>query len=299
MPNTALGRSETAILTNKSGGAVAQGDVVIVDTANAAAFTTTTSSAFTSGRVGVVLEPNGIANNASGLIVFSGYVPVINLSGTGSVGDLVKTHSVAKQGVRHAAPQVAGDFAQALGTTATPVALLFGTVQLGAGSGINTGTSFPGSPATNDLYYRTDRGLLYFYDSTRWLTTNVYPLQFGQQFQSGAFTGAGQTRISMAAVWSNTYDMWLIDWRYSSYVATTNNGSNYWTVELRKTDGVSSASISAPTTASDAPDTYITHVATIGALLGTANDVLAMDLTKTSSPGGIYVVGLVSYRLVG
>lgn len=134
MPNTALGRTETAYLTNKSGGSVAQGDVIIVDTANASAFTTTTTSAYVAGRAGVVLEPNGIANNASGLVAFGGYVPIINLSGTGSIGDLVKTHTVAKQGVRHAAPQVAGDFAQVLATSATPAALLFGTVQLGAGA---------------------------------------------------------------------------------------------------------------------------------------------------------------------
>lgn len=131
--NTALGRTETAILTNKSGGALAQGDVVIVDTANAAAITTTTTGAYVAGRIGVVIEPNGIASDALGLVAFSGYVSVINLSGTGSIGDLVKTHTVAKQGVRHAAPQVAGDFAQVLGTSATPAALLFGNVQLGTG----------------------------------------------------------------------------------------------------------------------------------------------------------------------
>lgn len=136
MANTALGRSEVALLTNKSGGSVAQGDVVIVDTANTSAFTTTTSTGYTSGRIGVVLEPNGIANNGIGLIAFGGYVPVINLSGTGNIGDLVKVHSVAKQGVRHTAPQISGDFAQVLATSATPPALLFGTVQLGAGSGV-------------------------------------------------------------------------------------------------------------------------------------------------------------------
>lgn len=130
--NIALTRTEQAALTNKSGGSVAQGDVVIVDIANASSFTTTTTGAYVSGRIGVVLEPNGIANNALGMIAFSGFVPVINLSGTGNIGDLVKTHTVAKQGVRHAAPQAAGDFAQVLGTSATPVALLFGSVNPGA-----------------------------------------------------------------------------------------------------------------------------------------------------------------------
>ncbi len=180
MSNTALGRTETALLTNKSGGSVAQGDVVIVDTANAIAFTTTTTSAYVSGRIGVVIEPNGIANNAIGLIAFTGYVPVINLSGTGSIGDLVATHTVAKQGVRHAAPQVAGDFAQVLGTTATPAALLFGTVQLGGGSGApttaeyimsasNVGTSaevtIPGLAGSADRSGIGGAGVSYEFDS--------------------------------------------------------------------------------------------------------------------------------------
>lgn len=151
MANTALGRTETAILTNKSGGSVAQGDVVVVDTANASAFTTNTAGAYVSGRIGVVLEPNGIASNGPGQIAFSGYVPVINLSGTGSIGDLVKTHTVAKQGVRHAAPQVAGDFAEVLGTSATPAALLFGTVQLGGGSGAATTNKYVTTASATDL----------------------------------------------------------------------------------------------------------------------------------------------------
>jgi hypothetical protein len=136
MSNAALNRTGQLLLTNKSGGAVTQGDVVIVDTANAAAFTTTTTSAYISGTIGVVLEPNGIANNGVGMVAVQGYVPVINLSGTGSIGDLIKTHTVAKQGVRNAAPVVQGNFAQALGTSATPVAILWGITFFGSGSGV-------------------------------------------------------------------------------------------------------------------------------------------------------------------
>jgi hypothetical protein len=43
------------------------------------------------------------------------------------------------------------------------------------------GTSFPGSPATNDRFYRTDRSLEYFYDGTRWLTTTLYVERFNYQ----------------------------------------------------------------------------------------------------------------------
>src|ERR671923_343502 len=126
MANTALNRTGVALLTNKSGGSVAQGDVVIVDTANASAFTTTTTGAFVNGQIGVVLEPNGIANNAPGLVAFSGWIPKINLNTAATIGQLLKTHTVAKQATPHSAPLVAGDFAIALEASATPKALLFG-----------------------------------------------------------------------------------------------------------------------------------------------------------------------------
>lgn len=146
MANTALNRTGQLLLTNKSGGAVAQGDVVIVDTANAAAFTTTTTSAYVSGTIGVVIEPNGIADSTAGMVAVQGYVSKINLSGTGSIGDLIKTHTVAKQGVRNAAPVVTGNFAQALGTSATPVAILWGITYFGSGSGVTR------SGATTDAH---------------------------------------------------------------------------------------------------------------------------------------------------
>ena len=140
MGNTALNRVMVSVLTNKSGGPVAQGDVVIVDSANAAAFTTTTVGAYTEGSLGVVVEPNGIADSATGLVAFCGYVPKISLSGSASLGDLFKTHTAAKQAVRHAAPSVTGDFGEVLGTGATPAAMLWGsTTRAGTGTGDFTG----------------------------------------------------------------------------------------------------------------------------------------------------------------
>jgi hypothetical protein len=136
--NLSLGRTEQAILTNKSGGALAQGDIVIVDSSTASSITTTTTGGYTSGRIGVVLEPNGIANDAAGMIAFAGYVPKINLSGSASLGDLVKTHTVAKQGVRHAAPAASGDFAQVLGTGTSPAALLFGAPIVSLGGSLHS-----------------------------------------------------------------------------------------------------------------------------------------------------------------
>lgn len=141
MANTALNRSEVLLLTNKSGGSVAQGDVVIIDSTTAASFTTTTTGAYAAGKIGVVIDPNGIANNAIGLVAFSGYVPKVTLSGAASLGDLFKTHTVAKQAVRHASPAVAGDFGEVLGTGTTPAAVLWGLPVGAAGAGTIGGST--------------------------------------------------------------------------------------------------------------------------------------------------------------
>jgi hypothetical protein len=137
MGNIALSRITQAVLTNKSGGDLPQGAVVIMDLTTAASFTTTTTSGFVNGAVGVIVEPNGIANNASGMVAFSGPVPKINLSGSASLGDLFKTHTVAGQAVRHAAGIAAGDFGIVMGTGTTPAAYLWGMPAgaTGAGSG--------------------------------------------------------------------------------------------------------------------------------------------------------------------
>jgi hypothetical protein len=133
--NTALNRTVIVLLTNKSGGSVAQGDVVVIDLTAASSFTTTTTPAYVDGSIGVVLEPNGIANNAIGTIALGGFIPKINLSSSASLGNLFKTHTVAKQAAIHAAPLVTGDFGFVLETGATPKAFLFGSTNQG-GSGV-------------------------------------------------------------------------------------------------------------------------------------------------------------------
>lgn len=127
-----LGRLTQQILTNKSGSGVAYGDVVVVDLANANAFTTTTTPNYVTTPAGVCIEPNGIANNAQGMIAFGGAVGRIALDTAASIGDWIHTFTVAGQGHPHAAPSDAGDFAVALEASSTPKALL---IAMGGGGG--------------------------------------------------------------------------------------------------------------------------------------------------------------------
>lgn len=141
MANTALNRTAVAILTNKSGGALNYGDVVIGDTANAEGFTTTTSSGYADTAVMVILEPNGIANNASGSVATGGWVPKLNLNTAATAWQWIKTHTVAGQGTPHSAPQVSGDFAIALDASATPAAILLGKPDVSGGGGTPGGSN--------------------------------------------------------------------------------------------------------------------------------------------------------------
>ncbi len=145
MPNTALNRTTQVLLTNKSGGALVYGDVVVLDNTNTNGFTTTTTAGLSTRGLGIILEPNGIANNASGMVAVGGWAPKCNLNTAAAVGQFIKTHTVAGQGTPHASPQVEGDFAVALSASATPAVMLFGspngpTSSGGSGTVTNTGT---------------------------------------------------------------------------------------------------------------------------------------------------------------
>ncbi len=143
MPNTALNRTTQTLMTNKSGGSVAYGGVVIVDTTTDSSFTTTTTSGISTAQVGVVLEPNGIANNALGMVAVGGWCPKVTLNTAATRGQFIKTHTVAGQGTPHSSPQVEGDFAVALEASTTPACNLFGSPNgpLTGGSGTVTHTA--------------------------------------------------------------------------------------------------------------------------------------------------------------
>ena len=137
--DTIRGRQTALRLTNKSGAAVAEGDVVIIDSTTATSFTTTASEAQTADSVGVALET--IADNATGRVVVNGYAPNVALDGAASLGDSVCTDGVKKQGTPHAA-LASGDFGQVLETGTTPDCWLWGGMPLqvvSAGSAFYSG----------------------------------------------------------------------------------------------------------------------------------------------------------------
>jgi len=126
------GRQVVVPLTNKSGGGVIAGDVVVVDTANNDAFTTSTSGAFTGG-VGVAQET--IASNAVGRVLIAGYAALVLTSASVTRGNFGKTHTVAKQAVDAGAARTVGTFCQFLTGGTTPDAIVY-PADLGGGASV-------------------------------------------------------------------------------------------------------------------------------------------------------------------
>lgn len=142
--------TRTRALTNKSGGSVAAGDVVVIDTANNDAFTTTTTASETR-VIGVAMET--IANNATGLVALEGYVPLINVTASVTRGHYAFTSTTVKK-ASGASARAAGAFAQFAKGGTTPDGVLFGVPDASVAS-----FSLP-APASDGLFAVSDSGTL-------------------------------------------------------------------------------------------------------------------------------------------
>lgn len=333
MPSNTYGRQVLHALTNKSGGAVAKGDVVVVDTGNDEAFTTSTAGAVTGG-VGVV-EDAAIANNAVGRVVVEGYASLVNVSASVTRGHFGKTHTVVKQAVSAGASRGVGTFCQFLTGGTTPTARVYppdlnassgnvatdaiwdaaGDLAVGSGAdtaaklakgaaggalsvinGVvawNSGTSFPGSKATGDRFWRTDLGMECYWDGAQWLTAQRFQQTLAGQDQLIPFS---VTSTFFTPLWNGDYSLYIEKIYAVTAVITTNNGTNYWTVALSR--GPSNTSLGSFTTAADTAGVNTAHTITVNAATGTTDLYAVAGYTKTLSPGVMYAhIGMV-YRLI-
>lgn len=197
-------QTATRTLTNKSGGAVALGDVVVIgDATNDNAFTTTTSAAFNSRMVGVAME--AIASNAAGLVAISGYVPIVVTNASVARDVFLFTHTVAKQAAGNAT-RSAGAFGQVLETGTSPEAIIWGMPDSTAAAG--------GSVATDAI----------------WDAAGDLALGTGANTAARLAIGANATVLTSngtTASWAAPAAATLPGW-VSAFVGTTTADNFYW-----------------------------------------------------------------------
>lgn len=164
--------------------------------------------------------------------------------------------------------------------------------------GVATGTSMPGSPATNDRIFRTDLGMEFYYDGTRWLSTSL--------FREPCATIANLAATAASSYYlatKDTLDMWVVAFEAVTFVSTTNNGTSNWTLTFIKATGpnvqTSLGSFSTGT-GPDSANNNVRHTVSVGASVVVATyPFLQVTATKNSTPGNLWGACSVTYRLIG
>lgn len=174
------------------------------------------------------------------------------------------------------------------------------------------GTSFPASPADNDLYYRTDRDLLYFYSSSLavWLTVHEYQIAMpDQRIPDGTLTSANITATTSGTeqtIWlwplQGTYKTLLTGMWFNITKGGTHDVSNNFTVSLKAFDYAAAATTLTTWTTNNRSarfeETYGTVLNTDGTS-GASPNRFALRVYKTGTPGNLQMGFIVKYRLVG
>jgi len=162
----------------------------------------------------------------------------------------------------------------------------------------STGTSMPGAPATNQRVTRTDLGLDFYYDGTRWVTVTLYtdPIPPAVALPIGATTSVNRVAMPLAgsmAIWVETF--WMA---FLVAGGTALSASHKWVCTLVP-QPATGAAIGTITIDSGASDTYRSASIAINAVVSTGDFQLQVIATKTGTPGTLYSMPRISYRLIG
>ena len=164
-----------------------------------------------------------------------------------------------------------------------------GVLAMGNGAVIwNAGTSFPASKATGDRYFRTDLGMEFYWNETRWLSTTLYTLPISQP---RAVMPLSATNYFESPYPHPTLSLYVEHILFSAAVNTTNDGTKYWTMTVTGITGTAS-------TVSNTAGNWVFETASAGSVV--APDVLVIEatVTKVSTPGTILCGCGITYRYI-
>lgn len=240
---------------------------------------------------------SGTLTNATGLPISTG----VSGLGTG-VATFLATPSSAN--LASAVTGETGSGALVFGTSPTLVTPALGTPASGVltnctglplATGIanyGTGTSFPGSPASGDRFYRTDVNIECVYDGTRWLSTQMFELDL-----TSLFDISGTTKSAAKPVpFSGTYGIWLVSW---TSIMFRSGGAGEWDVLLIYSNSANSdTTLDTQDGSADTVDTWYTRPRTLGSVLSTNARTLTIQGTLVSGTAHLFAGAALFYRLI-
>jgi hypothetical protein len=165
----------------------------------------------------------------------------------------------------------------------------------------NSGTSFPGAAATGDRYWRTDLGSEFYYDGTRWLSTQLLNLPIWSRYSSATAIDA-TTTYGNATSLGTGLDMYLVEWRLALFVNTGNGltGTHFYTITLDKLDSANAATnLSSITANSATASTWINLTDALGDVIdSSAFPAFRIIFTKSNTPSSLFPAVTITYRLI-
>ncbi len=157
----------------------------------------------------------------------------------------------------------------------------------------DSGASFPSNPSDGQMFYRTDRNVVYFWraSASAWLSLTRHETDLG------IFTVTSNGAVGLAPL---DGDIYLEAFIIAGRVATTNDGSNFWTGKLYGNTASTPTVLTSFSTASDTVGNHTLHNIAYNALISSSTYIdLMVQPEKTGSPGNYFGASKLAYRVVG
>lgn len=166
-----------------------------------------------------------------------------------------------------------------------------------SGGGISEGAAFPVGVASGFRFWRTDLGIAFYYDGTRWVSETLYQGWIGTpDLPSGSSTSAVLHLVGPGPM--GGLDWYVYKVEYGVRVLSTNNGSNYWFFDTYKATAASETAIgSTVNTSAISAGNRETLTVTVNAVVASGIEWIETVGQKTGAPGALYITALVTYRL--
>lgn len=163
------------------------------------------------------------------------------------------------------------------------------------------GSSFPGSPSSGDRYFRSDLNMEFFYNGTRWLSSQLFFNHIAHEDGTNprTITLAYASRIGNPH--RGVHDLWIEKAIVHAFQTSATTASNYYSIAVIKTRTVADGgdtTIATVSTQSLAQNDWILLSTTINALAGINTAGFAFSATRTGTQT-CFIVAQVQYRLVG
>lgn len=161
----------------------------------------------------------------------------------------------------------------------------------GPAAAANEGTAFPVSPTTGDRFYRTDRNIEYFYDGTRWLSTQLHTLAFPMTDSLLPRTATTAYIGRVSNPWFGLHDVYVEDVVYAAHASAAAT----WTFGIDSPAKPQFGTVALALAAT----TWTSSRQAVDAVMDSTYMTFNFSMAEDAGSASVYAMATMTYRLVG